>query len=103
MRSRSFVAQIPRSLLDPTGNWTVRLAAGLANAAGDEFADVPAGHGALPGQPNVYNVAFRTNEQEPPHLNFWSDAAQAGALTDGDVSRFAVAVAWDRLAAGETA
>ena len=80
----------------------MRLAAGLANAAGDGFADVPAGHGALPGQPNVYNVAFRTNEQEPPHLNFWSDAAQAEALTGGDVSKFAVTLAWDRLAAGET-
>jgi hypothetical protein len=63
---------------------------------------VPAEHGALPGQPNVYNVAFRTNEQEPPHLNFWSDAAQAAALTSGDVSDFAVTVTWDRLASGET-
>ncbi len=102
MGSRTFLAQVPRTLLEPAGTWTVRLAAGLANAAGDGFADVPAGHGALPGQPNVYNVAFRTNEQEPPHLNFWSDAAQAEALTGGDVSKFAVTVAWDRLAAGET-
>ncbi len=103
MGSRTFLAQVPRSLLEPAGSWTVRLAAGLANAAGDGFADVPAEHGALPGQPNVYNVAFRTNEQEPPHLNFWSDSAQAEALTGGDVSKFAVTVAWDRLAAGETA
>ena len=94
---------MPRSLLQPAGSWTVGLAAGLANAAGDGFADVPAERGALPGQPNVYNVAFRTHEQEPPHLNFWSDAAQAAALTRGDVSEFAVEVAWDRLAAGETA
>ncbi|GAA4298421.1 hypothetical protein GCM10023161_51400 [Mycobacterium paraffinicum] len=103
MGSRTFLAQVPRSLLEPAGDWTVRLAAGLANAAGDGFADVPAERGALPGQPNVYNVAFRTNEQEPPHLNFWSDSAQAEALTRGDVSKFAVTVAWDRLAAGETA
>ena len=103
MESRSFVAQVPRSLLEPAGSWTVRLAAGLANAAGDGFADVPAERGALPGQPNVYNVAFRTHEQEPPHLNFWSDSAQAAALTSGDVSKFAVTVPWDRLAAGETA
>ncbi|OBI11792.1 prolyl oligopeptidase family serine peptidase [Mycobacterium sp. E2497] len=103
MGSRTFLAQVPRTLLEPSGTWTVRLGAGLANAAGDGFADVPAERGALPGQPNVYNVAFRTNEQEPPHLNFWSDAAQAEALTGGDVSRFAVSVEWARLAAGETA
>ena len=103
MQSRSFVAQLPRSLAEPTGSWTVRLAAGLANAAGDGFADVSALHGALPGQPNVYNVAFRSNEQEPPHLNFWSDAAQAAALTDGDVSEFALTVPWAQLAARNTA
>ena len=56
-----------------------------------------------PGQPNVYNVAFRANEQEPPHLNFWSDSAQAAALTSGDVSEFAASLRWDQLAAGETA
>ncbi|ORW45701.1 peptidase, partial [Mycobacterium paraense] len=100
--SRSFLAQVPRSLVEPTGTWTVRLAAGLANAAGDGFADVPAERGALPGQPNVYNVAFRTNEQEPPHLNFWSDAAQAAALSHGDASAFAVKVPWARLAARDT-
>jgi pimeloyl-ACP methyl ester carboxylesterase len=100
--ARSFLAQVPRSLVEPAGNWTVRLVAGLANAAGDGFVDVPAERGALPGQPNVYNVAFRTHEQEQPHLNFWSDAAQAAALTSGDVSEFAIAVAWDQLAARET-
>ena len=50
--------------MEPTGTWTVRLAAGLANEEGDGFADVPVIRGALPGQPNVYNVAFRTHEQE---------------------------------------
>jgi pimeloyl-ACP methyl ester carboxylesterase len=103
LASRSFLAQVPRSLVEPTGSWTVRLGAGLAKATGDGFADVPAEHGALPGQPNVYNVAFRSNDQEPPHLNFWSDSAQAAALTLGDVSEFAVTVPWARLAARETA
>ena len=102
MASRSFVAQVPRSLVEPTGSWTVRLAAGLANAAGDGFADVPAERGALPGQPNVYNVAFRANDQEPPHLNFWSDAAQAAALSSGDGSKFAVTLPWAQLAARDT-
>ena len=99
LASRSFVARVPRTLVEPTGTWTVRLAAGLANRAGDGFADVPEAHGALPGQPNVYNVAFRTHEQEKTHLNFWSDEAQAAALTDGDVSQFALAVPWDQLGA----
>ena len=50
LESRSFLAQVPRSLLAPAGTWTVRLAAGLANSAGDGFADVGADHGALPDQ-----------------------------------------------------
>jgi pimeloyl-ACP methyl ester carboxylesterase len=100
LQSRSFLARVPRAALTPAGTWTVRLAAGLANPAGDGFADVPLERGAGPGQPNVYNVAFRTSEQELPHLNFWSDAAQAAALTHGDVSEFAVAVDWAQLASG---
>jgi pimeloyl-ACP methyl ester carboxylesterase len=99
MASRSFLARVPRSSVEPTGTWTVRLAAGLANDEGDGFADVPAIRGALPGQSNVYNVAFRTPEQEQAHLNFWSDKAQADALTHGDVSQFSLAVPWDQLAA----
>ena len=98
MQSRSFLARIPRSLVEPSGTWTVRLASGLANDDGDGFEDVPAIRGALPGQPNVYNVAFRTHEQEKAHLNFWSDDAQAVALTDGDVTEFSLPVPWDQLA-----
>ena len=62
--SRSFLARIPRSLVEPAGTWTVRLGSGLANDEGDGFAEVPFIRGALPGQPNVYNVAFRRHEQE---------------------------------------
>jgi hypothetical protein len=50
--------------VEPAGSWTVRLASGLANDEGDGFADVPAVRGALPGQPKVYNVAFRGHEQD---------------------------------------
>ncbi|HEV7419397.1 MAG TPA: alpha/beta hydrolase-fold protein [Mycobacterium sp.] len=96
--SRSFLARLPRSLVEPAGTWTVRLAAGLANDEGDGFAEIPFIRGALPRQPNVYNVAFRTHEQEKAHLNFWSDQAQADALTDGDVSEFSLSVRWDQLA-----
>jgi Putative esterase len=98
MQSRSFLARVPRSLAEPTDSWTVRLAAGLANDEGDGFEDVPAIRGALPGQPNVYNFAFRTNEQERVHLNFWSDEAQAAALTNGNVSEFSLSVPWNQLA-----
>ena len=98
MQSRSFLARVPRSLVEPSGTWTIRLAAGLANDAGDGFENVPAIRGALPGQPNVYNVAFRTHEHEKAHLNFWSDQAQAAALTDGDVTEFSLPVPWDQLA-----
>jgi pimeloyl-ACP methyl ester carboxylesterase len=97
MESRSFLARVPRTLIEPDGTWTVRLAAGLANDAGDGFDDVPLTRGARPGQPNVYNVAFRTHQQEKARLNFWSDQAQAAALTRGEVSEFAVPVEWDRL------
>ncbi len=102
MASRSFLARVPRSLMEPTGTWKVRLAAGLANPAGNAFADVPSKRGALPGQPRVYNVAFRTPLQETTRLNFWSENAQAEALKAGDVSQFSVDVAWDQLAARTT-
>jgi pimeloyl-ACP methyl ester carboxylesterase len=102
MESRSFLAQMPRTLVEPTGTWTVRLVAGLANDGGDGFDDVPGIRGALPGQPNVYNVAFRTHEQEKAHLNFWSDQAQAAALTHGDVTEFSLAVPWDDLSGSAT-
>jgi pimeloyl-ACP methyl ester carboxylesterase len=100
--ARSFVAQIPRELVEPTGTWTVRLVAGLANQAGDEFADVPPERGAQSGQPNVYNVAFRSHEQEQVRHNFWMDQAQAAALGEGDVSEFSLRVAWADLASGTT-
>ena len=47
--ARSFVVRIPRAALPVTGTWRVRLAAGLANAAGDGFAPVGPDLGALPG------------------------------------------------------
>ncbi|TFV61471.1 peptidase [Mycobacterium sp. PS03-16] len=98
MTSRTFLAKMPRALVDPTGTWTVRLAAGLADENGDEFDEVPFVRGAGPGQPNVYNLAFRTRDQEKVRFNFWSDQAQADALADGDVSQFSLAVPWDQLA-----
>jgi pimeloyl-ACP methyl ester carboxylesterase len=102
LAARSFLARLPRSLVDPAGTWIVRLAAGLATSAGSDFAHVPIQHGAWPGQAAVYNVAFRTWQQESPELNFWLDKAQAAALTDGDVSAFALEVNWADLAAARS-
>ncbi|MFS0898442.1 alpha/beta hydrolase-fold protein [Mycolicibacterium litorale] len=102
MESRSFLAKVPRALVAPTGTWTVRLAAGLADEDGTGFAEVPFVRGAGLGQPNVYNLAFRTREQEKVPLNFWSEQAQADALADGDVSQFSLAVPWEQLAERRT-
>ncbi|HWC37869.1 MAG TPA: alpha/beta hydrolase-fold protein [Acidimicrobiales bacterium] len=102
LAARSFTVRLPRAALDPTGSWKVRLAAGLATESGDGFAPVDEDQHALPGQPAVYNVAFRTYQQEAPHLNFWMDRAQAEALSAGDVSAFALDVEWADLAAGRT-
>lgn len=74
VRSRSFIVRVPRALLRPSGRWRVRLASGLANAAGDALAPVGPDRGALAGQPAVYNVAFRSNAQEPvAGENWWRD------------------------------
>jgi hypothetical protein len=121
--ARSFVVRIPDRVLQPSGSWTVRLAAGLANADGTAFAPVGQSDGALPGQPAVYNVTFRTYQQEPeqyrhgiapnqlgtkglPRLtdlgNFWMEDHQAEALTEGDVTPFSLAVDWAQLAAERT-
>jgi hypothetical protein len=120
--ARSFVVKVPRSTLRVSGTWQVRMAAGLANAAGTAFAPVPLTRGALPGQPAVYNVAFRGAAQEPPvanadpvtpqlpgggggllravkYGNFWSEDAQAAALARGDVAGFALPLDWAALQA----
>jgi hypothetical protein len=123
----SFVVRIPRSAMAVSGKWRIRLAAGLANAAGNGFAPVSGADGALPGQPAVYNVTFRSYQQETeqygplgtPALpdvptgvtssinglargNFWMDANQAYALTQNNVAPFSQVVDWNQLAAKVT-
>jgi hypothetical protein len=66
MAAHSFVVRIPTSVLPVKGSWQVRLAAGLANPEGTELETVPAQDGGLPGATNVYNVTFRTYQQEAP-------------------------------------
>ncbi len=64
MQSRSFIVRIPTSVLPVSGSWQVRLAAGLANPQGTEFATVPAEDGGIPGGANIYNATFRSYKQE---------------------------------------
>ncbi|HWD75064.1 MAG TPA: prolyl oligopeptidase family serine peptidase [Solirubrobacteraceae bacterium] len=68
--SKSFIVAIPRSALPVSGAWRVRLAAGLADSAGQNFAppDVETnGTSTLnPAAERVYNITFRTVAQEPP-------------------------------------
>jgi hypothetical protein len=94
--SGSFVVRVPGAVLKPSGSWRTRLAAGLANAAGDGFAPAT---GALPGQTAVYNVTFRSRAQEPISNSFWDDMTQTSALTTGNISAFSQLVRWSDLAA----
>ncbi len=66
MEAHSFIVRIPTSVLAVSGSWQVRLAAGLANATGTEFATVPVQDGGIPGAANVYNATFRSYKQEAP-------------------------------------
>lgn len=113
--ARSFVVRIPRSTLPVAGTWRVRLAAGLANEAGDGMA--PA-RGARSGGTAVYNVSYRSVESEPQQYkhgtalnqvgasptrvtdqgNYWMEDHQADALAQGDVSAFAQDLVWRELA-----
>ncbi len=97
--AKSFVVRVPDRVLHPTATWRVRLASGLADAAGTAFATPP---NALAGQPAVYNVTFRSRGQEPPADNFWNDEAQTRALDTGDVSAFSAVVRWADLVHGRT-
>ena len=70
--AKSFIVAVPRSLLPVSGTWRVRLAAGLADASGQNFAPPYVGN---PGSPpsssaeRVYNITFRTVAQEPPDFS----------------------------------
>ena len=66
MAARSFIVRIPTSVLAVSGSWKVRLGAGLANPEGTEFATVGPEDGGIPEGTNVYNVTFRSYQQEKP-------------------------------------
>lgn len=100
--ARSFVVSIPRSALRVNGTWTVRLATGVADESGQDFAPPP-------GDPEsrVYNAAFRTNAQEDANreggqmATSWNNGAQSEALSTGDISPFSMRLDWSRLVRGE--
>ncbi len=114
--ARSFVLRVPRSTLPVAGTWRIRLAAGLANAAGDGMAPAT---GARGGGTAVYNVSYRSVDTEPQQYkhgaalnmvgttataraadqgNYWMEDHQAEALAQGDVSSFAQDLVWKDLA-----
>ena len=102
--ARSFVARVPRSALKVPERSTVWLAAGLANATGDAFQSLGPDHQHLPGQPNVFNMGFRTYVDEPRDKNFWFEQTQATTLAApaADVTRFSRTVDWRALANATT-
>jgi pimeloyl-ACP methyl ester carboxylesterase len=102
-----------------SGTWRIRLAAGLANDAGDGMAPAT---GARDGGTSVYNVSYRSVEAEPQQYkhgilanrvgttaatraadmgNYWMEDHQAEALAQGDVSAFAHDLRWSDLAQRE--
>ncbi len=77
--AKSFVVAIPRTLLPVSGTWRVRLAAGLADASGQNFGEPYVSQNGSTSQSStaerVYNVTFRTVAQEPPvYTDGMSDA-----------------------------
>ncbi len=66
--SKSFIVAVPRTLLPVSGTWRVRLGAGLADSAGENFAEPSSASGTAitPLSERVYNVTFRGVAQEPP-------------------------------------
>ena len=114
--ARSFVVRIPRSTLPVSGTWRIRLAAGLANEAGDGMAPAT---GARDGGTAVYNVSYRSVDSEPQQYkhgivanqtgtsaaartadqgNYWMEDHQAEALAQGDISAFGHDLHWGDLA-----
>jgi hypothetical protein len=83
MEAKSFIVRIPTSVLPVKGSWQVRLAAGLANAEGTEFATVGPEDGGIPGGTNVYNVTFRTYQQESALVCPTEALPDSSAITAG--------------------
>lgn len=103
-QTRSFIARVPRTVLDPADFSRVFLAAGLANATGEAFESLGPQHQHLAGQPNVFNMGFRDYADEPADKNFWFEQTQATTLATpaADVTPFGRTLNWDQLDARNT-
>src|SRR5207244_198014 len=110
---------VSHSQWNPTGQ-VVRLASGVGlwDKANGHYllpqataaAATPGGAGGVANPPAFFNVAFRSNAQEPmptptdpaqvaKQPQWWRDAAQATALAAGDSTKFSAQVDFPRLAA----
>jgi hypothetical protein len=119
---RQIEVDVPHTDWDP-GQRTVRLAMGVGlwdNANGryllpQASADAthPGGGGTATNPPAFFNVAFRSNSQEPMPVvtagldvetdpRWWRDEAQGTTLATGDISKFYADVDFSKLAAGVT-
>ncbi len=121
MTRRQITVQVLHSEWNP-GSSTVRLAAGVGlwdSSTGsyllpeaERTATEPGGGGEVPNPPAFYDVAFRSNEQEPvpgtpsgettADPAWWREAAQSKALASGDISAFHADVDFSKLAAKAT-
>jgi hypothetical protein len=124
MTRRQFTVMLPHTAFDPTGQ-VVRLAmgVGLWNTAGNQYllpgaiatATTPGGAGLATAPAAFFNLAFRSNSQEPfPDIAgltnagtavilnpaWWRDSAQGAALASGDISGFFANVDFAKLAGG---
>jgi hypothetical protein len=82
--ARSFLVVVSRRTLPVSGAWRIRLAAGLADTSGTAFA-IPTVSGNSPAAtnaPRIYNVAFRSNAQEPSHYVAAATATAVQAAQD---------------------
>jgi dienelactone hydrolase len=103
--AKAFIVAIPTRLLPVSGNWRVRLAAGLADATGQNFAAPDVGQSGVTSSTaeRVYNITFRTVAQEPPvYTDGTSDALIAATQTALGASPIGQALGADGLARSVT-
>jgi dienelactone hydrolase len=101
--AKSFVVAVPRTLLPVSGSWRVRLAAGLADGAGQSFAPPDVSLNGVTAVSStaerVYNVTFRTAAQEPPvYTDGMTDSLVALAQAELGATPVGAALGADGLA-----
>ena len=96
--ARSFVVRMRRTALPPRRTSRLRLAAGLANDAGDGFAPVGSNLGARSGQPPVYNLAFRRPPGDAAQQPVDGGRAGRGPDERRRLAPFSALIRWSALA-----